>query len=943
SAWPTYIRGCSFDGGFNTAVSLKSTHFMSIANNVIYNTYRSALTIISGRNNIIDSNLVTTVYWSGTAQSRSVAEKNTDYDAAITTDKTTSVVMTNNLVAGVERLAFRIKGDVCPGVIIPSYINNTHSNNEVHSAMAGVSIWPNDRGSVFDRQCLLIKGFKVYKAWYYGLYINSIRNVTIDSCTSVDNYIGIFAFVVGPAAESHQISRSRVVIQNSVIVGSITPNDCNDKINLSSSNIQYSTIAMPTVSQDPLINGNGSRVGVVYPLFSISNGAPIQSWTNTISNPSLDGSTSIRNTTIALFNDVCGRHDTVIQVPQSNTDAKFPIETSSISRYNVSDSNIIFNGEPDIAEREPAICNNGIYCDGRKKNLLKDLDGTIFSAPTSAISQADIFGNTPGRGIDDNEIPSAAKTDLSGQQINISVEYPYRGIARSLACSLQKALPMYICDHKTDYYLLIIESMVSYDKARTLAPVAILSASGYIDLLAGPRLYQSTRLPTFTAIVHSDITYKIYFHDYPPQHIRFRLINANPSVRCIVAVYYNSIQQIDVYANGTYVSPTNRNQSTVLTLLDEPNKVNLSSPIGANYYDRTYRLLYFLITGDTTIEAKESSLLILGFGLRALNDSTFYTDNVASNLAYVFGFDRTKIRRVKIVKESRTGRSSNNEESSVLLIEIRDEPRFSLQSTGSLSSEVLSIIAAKIINTYQSGELTQNWKNYNITGDIVPTSLNVQEPLNDSNINLRIINRTKLWTVPDQCRQQSPCTIQPIIIAYDSDGNVIEKLGSNDHPWQVKATIVNQPNVTLPGAIANYTNGQTQYTLFGLPNIGTFEVQFAFIKPDGSNSSFFQNANLTVQTDPITVTNATLAGQQLNNVYVINISQAFDISILLIDNVTRRQIGQTQWDDWKWTANVTIYTLPKFQPQGTVIKLNTSRSLLSRPNKPVTIPDLTID
>ena len=87
-------------------------------------------------------------------------------------------------------------------------------------------------------------------------------------------------------AESHRISRSRVIIQNSVIVGSITPNDCNDKINLSSSNIQYSTIAMPTVSQDPLINGNGSRIGVVYPLFSISNGAPRQSWTNTISNPS---------------------------------------------------------------------------------------------------------------------------------------------------------------------------------------------------------------------------------------------------------------------------------------------------------------------------------------------------------------------------------------------------------------------------------------------------------------------------------------------------------------------------------------------------------------------------------------------------------------------------------------------------------------------------------
>ena len=115
---------------------------------------------------------------------------------------------------------------------------------------------------------------------------------------------------------------------------------------------------------------------------------------------------------------------------------------------------------------------------------------------------------------------------------------------------------MYICNHKTDYYLLIIESMISDDKDRVLAPVAILSSSGYIDLLAGPRRYQS-RLPTFTAIVHSDITYKIYFHDPPPQHIRFRLINANASVRCIVAVYYKSIQQIDVYANVTYVSPTN--------------------------------------------------------------------------------------------------------------------------------------------------------------------------------------------------------------------------------------------------------------------------------------------------------------------------------------------------------------------------------------------------
>ncbi|CAF1672894.1 unnamed protein product, partial [Adineta ricciae] len=428
SRWRTYIRDCSFDGGFNVAISLKSTHSVSISNNVIYNTYRSAL-VITGRNNLIDRNLITTIYWSGTAQARSVAEKNANYDAAITSHKSTSVTMTNNLVAGVERLAFRINGDVCPGVVIPRQFTNVHSNNEVHSAMAGVSIWPDDRGSVFDRQCILIKEFKVYKAWYYGFYLNTNRNITIDSCASIDNYVGIFAFVIGPPAERHQILPSRVRIRNSVVIGSITPNDCNDKINFNSANVRYSTIAMPTVSQDPLVTGNGSRAGIVFPLFARDNGMPEQSWTGTVSNPSLDGSTSITNTILGFFNDICGRHDTAIQVPQSNTDAKFPIETSSIFRYNLSDFNVIFNGKPDVSEHNPLVC-NAMYCDGRKKTLLKDLDGTLFGTSTSAISQAEIVWNVLEDRTTDTEIPVAARTDISGQMINISATYPYRGIAR---------------------------------------------------------------------------------------------------------------------------------------------------------------------------------------------------------------------------------------------------------------------------------------------------------------------------------------------------------------------------------------------------------------------------------------------------------------------------------------------------------------------------------
>jgi hypothetical protein len=85
------------------------------------------------------------------------------------------------MIAGVERLAYRIQGESCggSGISIPSNITNEYSNNEVHSAMSGVTVWPADKGFTYDRsrccrhhsilhiffslsivECVLIKGFK---------------------------------------------------------------------------------------------------------------------------------------------------------------------------------------------------------------------------------------------------------------------------------------------------------------------------------------------------------------------------------------------------------------------------------------------------------------------------------------------------------------------------------------------------------------------------------------------------------------------------------------------------------------------------------------------------------------------------------------------------------------------------------------------------------------
>ncbi|CAF4773440.1 unnamed protein product [Rotaria sp. Silwood1] len=758
SSRATFIDACSFDGGFNAAIGMRTTNGIPITNNVIYNTYRSGI-VVTGMNNVVQNNLVTTVYWVGTGQDPSVAQFSSNYDGAIMARDAIS----NNLVAGVERLAYRIPGESCGGqdIYIPPNIINEYSNNEAHSAMSGVNLWPSDKGFIYDR--ILFERLAV----------------------------------------THVPVASRVNIRSSLVVGSITREDCGDRINPNSINIRLSQIAIPGVSANSSSGNAGGRSGIVFPTISRNNYMPIRSWTGIGIYPCLDGLMLITNTTLAFFNNTCGRHDVAIQVSQSNDDGQFPIATNSMFVYNISQENLIFNGEPNLGVVNPSRC-----------------------------------GGSQQHGIGDFRIPRIALTNLTGHRININLTYPYRGISRSNSCSLQSSWGMYICNSSADFRMLIIESMDSDTEKRRLSPVAIMSNSGYIDLINGPQDQSicngyscRKRISTFMAIVQSGQTYQIFFSSTPPRHTRFRLLNADSTIKCVLALHYDSLQQIDVYANTMYIPPTNRDlRAPGLMLLDQPNNVTLLSPPGSNYFDSRIR--------------RQASSVLLPIKLQ---------------------------------------------------IELRDEPRTSSIASTGIRAEILSNIASTIINRYQAGELQVAWRNLNVTNGSFPSVLSTQEPFDNSSVELSIINRLLLVLPPRDCRQQSPCTFQPVLVAYDVAGNVIQKLGSNERPWQVKATVVGRPNLILPGGTANYSDGQTQYILFGLPDIGTQQVQFTLIQPDGVNSSFLATTNLSVQAASVSVTQAVLAGQQVKNVYVVNVNETFSIAVMPVDSVTQLRLGQIQW------------------------------------------------
>jgi hypothetical protein len=169
-------------------------------------------------------------------------------------------------------------------------------------------------------------------------------------------------------------------------------------------------------------------------------------------------------------------------------------------------------------------------------------------------------------------------------------------------------------------------------------------------------------------------------------------------------------------------------------------------------------------------------------------------------------------------------------------IEMREDPSINLTSYNTTKNEALLNVTANIANRFQSGEMQVTWAQNPATNNTSPTGLTVQEPFSQTNDEMKVISYIILATQPSSCRAQSPCTIQPVIVAYDSAGNIIQKLGSISQPWKVVASVVSQSNVNLSGSIANYSTGQSQYSLFGLPSVGTYQVQFTIVPPMGVNT-----------------------------------------------------------------------------------------------------------
>jgi len=82
------------------SIGMVYTHSIVITNNVFYNTYRTAL-VLTGKYHLLINNLVSTIYWSGTAKP-ALASYNFNCDGAITSHNALQITMTVGLCCSKE-------------------------------------------------------------------------------------------------------------------------------------------------------------------------------------------------------------------------------------------------------------------------------------------------------------------------------------------------------------------------------------------------------------------------------------------------------------------------------------------------------------------------------------------------------------------------------------------------------------------------------------------------------------------------------------------------------------------------------------------------------------------------------------------------------------------------------------------------------------------------
>ncbi|KAI7798957.1 putative fibrocystin-L, partial [Triplophysa rosa] len=876
----SYIKGCAFHDGFAPAIGVFGTDGLNIDDNVIHHTVGEGIRIW-GDNIAARRNLVTLTLWPG-SYNGAAETFNIEWNAAIEVNEATNVILQGNIVAGYERVGFRIDGEPCPG---SPRLTSQWSENEAHGGLYGV--YMNKDGLV---GCSQIQGFTVWRSFDFGIYVQVSMNVFISNVTLVDNGMGIMPIIYRPPSVSHEYADKTVSVQGSLIVGSSPNFNCLDT--LATTETYVSLSESHRAPRPP----KGGRSGVCWPTFASShNNAPQKPHPGLMSYNAIAGLLTVSETTFVGFKNVCSteRNYMFMSNPR-NEDLQHPISVERITKIDSTEESLAFIHNPDLSKVNPSDCVD-MDCDAKKKTMLKDLDGSFLGAVGAVVPYSEYEWNGDARhGLGDYRIPKVMLTALNGSRIPVNQIAPNKGVIRD-SCTYMSTWQSYKC-FGLNYQMLVIESLDADTETRRLSPVAILGDT-YVDLLNGPQDHGwctgyacRRRVSLFHAIVATNKSFDIFFTSTTPQKMRLMMLDAKPTEAVRVAVFYSSPQRLDVYVNNKLVAPTNAQWNagnTEYTALEPtyPGQYlpSFNSDHGSNFFEPDYKMLYILLRGSEPLQIRTSPLLVVAFNLPAMTEAEFFGANLIRNLAAFLKVPQNMIRITKIV---RAGGGARRRRSTGLTVEIEISlppvQTFSTNTTNNLNSTdstnnttgttddqqflILKNVADELGRAAVSGNLSQSI-GFNVSSlEMIPPPPSSSDPswsqaatqevtrADQQMESVRTVSSLVMVVQPVAALYPGPLSVQPSIMALDSEGTCVSVgvtsltisavlKDANGNPAQ---GLSGNTTILFSGCWANYTD------LSILTSGGNFTLAFTLNEWNAQSRSFTVRAVTTPSGHPAT-------------------------------------------------------------------------------------------
>merc|ERR1719187_795629 len=439
--------------------------------------------------------------------------------------------------------------------------------------------------------------------------------------------------------------------------------------------------------------------------------------------------------------------DSAIRTNPRGDDMQFPIISTGTRFVNTSDSSRIWMDRPinKLVVNEHCV---DMHCDGLKKALLIDTDGTTIGddKPGTIIPDAAYqWEGDSSAGLGWYRIPKTAYTEVNGDKIEFADKMPNTGIVRSAAnlpdseCTWVDAWTAYKC-HGINHRLLIMESMDVDTLDRRLSPVAMLAeprngthGHGYIDLVNGPQDWSccfgyacQKRVSNFYFIVGTNLMYEVHLTSTPPIHMRYRVRNNDGGDAILLKIFFPKPQRIDIFVDEQYVAPNNIDLASPddfqMLPPDDSYIPSLVSQVeGENYFDPTTGFLYILLRGTAAVDYKIQPAVVTKVGA-SIDMANFFEEDVVSNIAALLGIDPKNIKLTNIIRESsRRKREDSTVEEVELEFTIEPPPVTNLNETSDLDYNSLLGVSANVTTLFQTGALT-------IPGVNI-TDVQIQEPI----------------------------------------------------------------------------------------------------------------------------------------------------------------------------------------------------------------------